>query len=152
MCTLALHVFQVSGVWAPFQQKGLNDSNFVTLCDKVHMEQINNSFCKYLLGVNKYTSNHAAKGELGTCSWSFMIDFTCHAVKYWLTLCKYDKNSLVYKSYLDSYQTLMDNPKSHTWFSAINNILSQFNLLKGTWVIDRIITELFTVNSCFTTY
>jgi hypothetical protein len=77
-------------VWAAFQIKGLNDKNFLNLCDKVSIEKINGSFCKYLLGVNKYTSNHAVKGELG--SWGLILDFIRHAVKYWFRVC--DSNKL----------------------------------------------------------
>jgi hypothetical protein len=83
------------------------------------MPSLRRYFVNSYFGVNKYSSNYAVKGELG--SWSYMIDFTCHAVKYWLRL--------VYKSYLDSYKAVMDNPKSNTWCNAIKNVLTKFDLL-----------------------
>jgi hypothetical protein len=52
------------------------------------------------------------------------------SIKYWLRICKHDKNSLVYKRYLDNYQTHRDSHKTITWqFNSIKNILKQFNLL-----------------------
>ena len=33
--------------------------------DDLHIEKLNVTFCKYLLGVNKKASNLAVKGELG---------------------------------------------------------------------------------------
>jgi hypothetical protein len=77
--------------------------------------------------VSAYSPNLAAKAELGR--WSFMIDFIGHAIKYWLRICKHDRNSLVYKRYLDNYQTHRDSLKTITWCNSIKNILKQFNLL-----------------------
>ncbi|MCG8429717.1 MAG: reverse transcriptase family protein [Candidatus Omnitrophica bacterium] len=116
-----------SEVWAPFQFNGLNDKNIVDLCDKMPIENINNSFCKYLLGVNKYASNYAAKGELG--SWGFGLDCVYNAIKYWLRICDYDKDSLLYKSYLENIQNYRRRKTSQNWCTHVKNILQQFDLL-----------------------
>lgn len=116
-----------SEVWSPFQMNGLNDSNFVNLCDKIPVENINTSFCKYLLGIHKYASNYAVKGELG--SWGLGIESICHAVKYWLRIYSYDQDSLLYKSYLENYQNLLNKPSTQNWCSYIRLILNKFDLM-----------------------
>ena len=115
-----------SEVWAPFQFKKLNENNFYDLCEKVPIEKINNSFCKYLLGVNKFTSNHAVKGELG--SWGLSIDCLYQAVKYWFRICECDKNSLLYKSYLENYKNLRAKESTENWCTYVKQILAQFDL------------------------
>ena len=118
-----------SEVWAPFQLKGLNSNNFLNLCDKVCIEKINNSFCKYLLGVNRYSSNYAVKGELG--SYSLIIKFILHATKYWLAMCDSDRNSLVYLSYLENCKDLKKTT-NFNWCTHIKRILTEFNM-KDVW-------------------
>jgi len=48
--------------WAPFLLKGLNDSNFLHLCNSAALENINIKFCKYILGVHRKSSNIAVLG------------------------------------------------------------------------------------------
>jgi hypothetical protein len=57
-----------SEVWSPFEVKGLDSLNFMNLCDKSQIEKLNKTLCKYLLGIHIYSSNLAAKGELGSHS------------------------------------------------------------------------------------
>ena len=89
---------------APFQIKGINNKNFVNLCDKMPIETINNSFCKYILGVNKFA--YAVKGELG--SWGLGLNSLYFSIKYWFRICHFDRDSLLYKAYLDNLQNLRD--------------------------------------------
>ena len=64
--TLILPIIRYcSEVWSPFLSKGLNDNNFLHLCDKLIAEKLHTSFCRYLLFVNKKTTNAAVRAELG---------------------------------------------------------------------------------------
>jgi len=76
--------------------------------------------------VNKNTSNHAVKGELG--SWGLMTYFVSHSIKYWFRICDSDKNSLLYKSYLENYQNLTHKPVNSNWCTFIRHILTEFDL------------------------
>ena len=120
-------------VWAPFKLKSLTPDNLLVLCEKCPIEKINNKFCKYLLGLHKYSSNLTSKGELG--SHGLLLDCISHSIKFWLRLCNddMDQDSLVYKSYKENYQNFISHPKSDNWCHHINNILVNFNL-SSLWI------------------
>ena len=54
-----------SEIWSIYAISGLNESNFMKLCDSLPVEKIHVQFCKYLLGVGKKSTNAAVKAELG---------------------------------------------------------------------------------------
>lgn len=110
-----------SEVWCPFLVVGLNDINFMNICDATPIEKIMIKYGKYLLGCNKRTSNTAVRGELG--QYPLLCTLLPHAVKYWLSLCTGDKSSLRWKAYLDSYNS---SNRSPNWSQCIRILLSQF--------------------------
>ena len=42
-----------------------NPDQFLKNLDRYHFEQVQNKFCKWIVGVNRYTSNSASRAELG---------------------------------------------------------------------------------------
>ena len=85
------------------------------MCNNSVIEKVNDKFCKYLLGVHKYSSNLAVKGELG--SHGLLIDCILHSVKYWLRFCEedMDRTSLVHKSYEENLRLLSAKPNVDSW-------------------------------------
>jgi hypothetical protein len=111
-----------SEVWSPFQIKNKNlcHDNFMTICDNLILEKLNIKLCKYILGVHKFTSNNAVRGELG-CH-PLLINFWTHSIKYWLRLQALDPNDhMVKKSYIDS--TFWASDKTISWPSYVHKIL-----------------------------
>ena len=51
---------------------------------KSQVDKVNISFCKWLLGIHKYSSNLGVLGELGR--YPFIIDIIKMLVKYWIKL------------------------------------------------------------------
>lgn len=109
-------------VWCPFETKGLDNSNIVSICDKSAIEKLNNKICKYLLGVHKYSSNMATKGDLG--SHGFLIDCMYHSIKLWTRLCdsNFDQSSLVYKSFLENHSNASNGGNINNWCHHIKQI------------------------------
>lgn len=80
--TLVMPVMRYcSEVWSIFFTKGLNESNFMHLCETLCVEKNHLQFCKYLLGVNRKATNVAVKAELGRHA--VLPDLIAHAAKYW---------------------------------------------------------------------
>ena len=116
-----------SEVWSIFATKGLNDSNFLKLCDSTVVEKIHVQFCKYLLGVGKKSSNAGVRAELGRHA--ILPELLAHSAKFWLRLCNHDPSSLVYKAYLDMHS---DKTDGNNWADGIKRIWSEFGL-GGIW-------------------
>ena len=106
-----------SEVWSVYFIKGLNESNFMQLCDSIFIEKIHVRFCKYLLGVGKKSVNAGVKAELGR--YALLPDLLAHSAKYWLRLCTHDPSSLVYKAYLDMYPEVGNG---NNWASGIQKM------------------------------
>ena len=79
--TLVLPIISyASVVWAPLYMHKVTVDNFMFMCDKSPVEKINLKLCKYLLGVNKSSTNTAVKGELGR--YPILINILDHSVRY----------------------------------------------------------------------
>jgi hypothetical protein len=64
-----------------------NDSHFISnLYSRNPLDKLNISMGKYVLGVNKRTTNLAIYGELGR--YPLYIDTIIFIIKYWVRLCK----------------------------------------------------------------
>ncbi|KAL5005625.1 hypothetical protein ScPMuIL_016783 [Solemya velum] len=133
-----------SEVWCPFYIAGLNETNFMNICDGTPIEKIWLRFGKYLLGCNRTTSNAAVRGELG--QYPLLLALLPHAVKYWLSLCAGKKTTLCWMAYLDSYTYLDRIPN---WSQCIHILLSKFDLgltwdNQGALCINRTVRHLHT--------
>ena len=114
-------------VCAPFEVKKLQLSNLLSVCESCDIEKLNNKFCKYMLGVHKYSTNLVIKAELG--SHGLLIDCLLHSMKYWLRFVnkKVDVNSLVYKSYVENLQIIKSRSDCENWCFYVKKILTTFN-------------------------
>jgi hypothetical protein len=119
-----------SEVWSIYSIKGLNESNFLKLCDSVFIEKIHVQFCKYLLGVGKKATNAGVKAELGRHA--LLPDLLAHSAKYWLRLCEHDPSSLVYKAYLDMYTDKTKVNGSNCRVRGVRKMWTEFGL-SGIW-------------------
>ncbi len=114
-------------VWSPFYCKNFDATKIIKNCDNVPGEKVLLKFYKYLLGVNRRTTNAAVRGELG--QFPLLITTLPLSIKYWLRLCNLDPDSLVHKAYLEAFT----NRYSHVnWTSYINSICNKFSLSQ-TW-------------------
>ena len=112
-----------SEVWSPFVMKKVNDTNFLHLCDNFALENVHTKFCKYLLYVNRYSSNAAVKGELGR--YPVLTGLLCHSVKYYMALRERNDESLVLKSYQQNCNLADKNIAC--WYSCLRHLLGKMS-------------------------
>ena len=91
-------------------------------------------FLKQLLGVSKYSTNVAVRGELG--SFPVSIYILIQSVKFWLHLLQLPKNSLAYESLSEA------TSNNTNGVLCIQKILSRFGFLhvwdnKATFAVDK---------------
>ena len=108
-----------SEVWGIIAMGHLVVNNFKKACENLPVEKLN--LCKYVLGVNRKTTNDAVRGELGR--YPLLIDILSQTVRYYERIKTLENESLVKLSYLDSIQT---NYKS-SWTSCIQTVYSEFS-------------------------
>ena len=93
---------------------------------KSPLEKLNINKYKYLLGVNKRTSNIAVCGELGR--FPVYIDTVMAMIKYWLRLYKESLNNKLLKDALRDNINMMNSGKD-CWLTCVYCILKEFNLV-----------------------
>ena len=127
---LALHLFDTlvapiityaGVVWAPLSVHKITEDNFINICDKSPIERLNVKLCKFLLGVQKSSTNSAVKGELGR--YPLLINILDHAVCYSNRIYSLNDKSLVKLSCLDTNV----NNVYECWTSAIHKIQRTFS-------------------------
>jgi len=92
--------------------------------DKAPFEQINNKFCKYVLGVSSRASNFAVKAELGR---EPIFAFICsQALKYWTRILNMSQDRLVKSAYLSELE--IHAAGGHSWASFIASLLKLINV------------------------
>ena len=131
-----------SEVWGPLamnMHRVQPTSSLEDKYDTLKFDKFQLRFLKQLLGVNKYSTNCAVRGELG--SFPVSIYIMSQAVKFWFHLLQLPKNSLAHKS-LSEASSLNNN-----WILCIRNILSQFGFShvwdnQATFNVDNLINAL----------
>ena len=83
--------------------------------EKVHLMSL-----RYILGVHNKVAIDALYGETGRLP--IYIDIICNMMKYYERLINFEKDSLIYKSYMCS--TDMQNSNISSWFSNIKHIMN----------------------------
>ena len=111
-------------VWSPYLIKNLSENNILQVCDKCVFEKINVKLCKYILGVRKFATNAAVRGELGR--FPLLIKMLPLAVKFWSRTCTLDVDNIVKISYLDSVSNFTG--EVNNWPSTIHHLLSTFHM------------------------
>jgi hypothetical protein len=127
-------------IWAPFTLKNMNDGNFMVYAEKCEAEKLNIKLCKYILGVGKYTTNAAVKGELGR--FPLMINMLSQTFNYWTRICQLSTCNIVKISYLDNL--CCNVTKGKYWSGVIFDILKFFDL-ENIWESQG--TEEFSINT-----
>ena len=104
-----------NGIYPEFS---LEKNIMMITCQK----KIHSRFCKFILGVGKYTSNIASKAELGR--YPLMIFALLQSIKYWLHLNKnpFDK----YRKYSYATQIHIDGSAESTFSHHISCLLKYF--------------------------
>ena len=72
-----------------------NPDQFLKNLDRYHFEQVQNKFCKWIVGVNRYTSNSASRAELGV--YPLLLYIIRHSFDYMKNLKK-STNPLLQKA------------------------------------------------------
>ena len=127
-----------SEVWAPYLLKTLNNTNLLSICDKLPSEMLHIKVCKLILGVHKKSTNNAVRGELGR--FPILITMLCLSIKYWYSLndkCMKGCKSLVINALLDNRK--LCETGTFSWSSGINKLLKLINRL-DIWYKPNIIT------------
>ena len=99
--------------------------------DNRYTEKVHLKFLKILLGVNKYTSNIVAHGELGRHP--LYIDICKSYVKYWIKLMHANENGqdLIYDAYLYNMKCMKHNETC--WMTSIRSLLNDCGM-NEIWV------------------
>ena len=93
----------------------------MSICDQSPIEKLNVKLCKFLLGVNKSSTNSAVRAELGR--YPLVINVFDHAVRYSNRIYSLDDESFVKLSCLDSNT----NSVRDSWTLAIQKIQHTFS-------------------------
>ena len=130
---IATYCGSIWGVLCTGKNTDVYDLNFY---DKAPLEKLNIKLCKYLLGVNKFSVNHAVRGELGR--YPMLINVLDMCTKFKKRLFALPDENLMKKSYLELTESLTNTElydteaiKNSTWHSRVNN-LTQIGLGDNT--------------------
>ena len=104
----------------------LNNNAFIEhLMKKYQVDKVNISFCKWLLGIHKYSSNLGVLGELGR--YPFIIDIIKMLVKYWIKLrTKRSYKSLLHDCLCEA--ELIDASGGQSWLTWLKFVCKMFGI------------------------
>ena len=130
---IATYCGSIWGVLCTGKNLDIYDINFY---DKAPLERLNIKLCKYLLGVNKFSVNHAVRGELGR--FPMLINVLGMCTKFNKRVSALPDNNLMKKSCIElanslNNQDLYDKHdiEKRSWQSRVNH-LSQIGLGEQT--------------------
>ncbi len=106
-------------------------------------EKVHSSFCKFVLGVSKFSSNYAVLGELGRFPIEHRI-MVSH-ILYWLRLEKEDQGSLLKSAFKECKESKHDFYASIVFnlsYLGLSNLLQSPNVYKESYVKNVISTRL----------
>ena len=107
--------------------KKFYDSYFNKLCSDLPAEKLHIKFCKYVLEVNRHSTNLAVTGELGR--YPLYIEVLLSMIKYFTHLSSQECSGLVAEAFEASRKLHSGNKKS--WYNNITEILDFFNIDKN---------------------
>ncbi len=100
--------------------------------DRLVFEQLNNKMCKYALHVGRYTSNMAARAELGRMP--LLISIATLTIRYWASVIK-NPSKLTFHAYQE--EKTLDTAGQKNWVTVARTILEQSNLAT-VWTAQRV--------------
>ena len=115
---ILLYGSEIWGCFINMKHKSDIICDFSKLTSVFQADKLNIHFSKYILGVNKYSSNFAVMSELGRLP--LTIDIFKNTIKYWARIEK-SNNLLLKNAYLEIVQ--LHNSGLHTWYSYILHIM-----------------------------
>ena len=118
------------------------DLNFY---DKAPLEKLNIKLCKYLLGVNKFSVNHAVRGELGR--YPMLINVLDMCTKFKRRVLSLSNDNLLKKSCLDINASISD---THLYEQCAKKLSwqSRVDYLSGIGLGERTKSLLQNIYSC----
>jgi hypothetical protein len=122
-------------IWLPNQFPNIIKKEIKNY-DVLPFERLHLMFCKYILGVNKSTTNTNVRKELGRLP--LIIACFISTIKYWSYILEKPKDSLLYQTYLSE----MEN--NSTWIQSLQIILNICGL-QSNWDTQSPITEQATI-------
>ena len=118
--------FYSSQIWGCLNipQNNTYDDIIKLFSRRKHIEKVNISLCKWLLGVHKYSSNFGVLGESGR--YPIFLDISQGAVKYWQNLQrKRTEKSLLHDCVCEA--EVIDAMGSISWISWMELICNELN-------------------------
>ena len=113
-----------SEIWGTFHPNKLkNEQSFYKLCNEFTIEKLNIKACKFILGVNKRSTNAAVMGELGRFPLLFSV--FVNIIKYWLRLV--DSEDTLLQNALKVSQDVHEKEQV-SWISCVYSIIEFLNL------------------------
>jgi len=95
-------------------------SDIQSSCYDSTFEKVQTNFCKFVLNISKFASNHAIRAELGRYPLSVQTNLTM--IKYWYRLENLNDNSLL----SSCFKVCKNN--NHEWYLNIKNFLNKNGL------------------------
>ncbi len=118
-------------IWCPLLTCTAPPEKLYDMCHNLPNEKVLLLYGKYLLGVNRRTTNSAVRGELG--QYPLALQFLAQSIKYWLRISSDDmSSSLVNKAYIECNKNLSKTSLCN-WAKCIRQLLIQCNL-ENVWV------------------
>jgi exonuclease III len=120
-----------SEIWGEFDTRRTTrswDEQLYDWCHKIKMEKTHLTFCRYILGVNRFTAIDAIYGELGR--YPMLIEIFCNMFKYWHRLKSLEnspRNRLLIES-LNIRETHMNGMLCNKWLHTLLYVLKQCKL------------------------
>ena len=107
--------------------------------DSLKFDKFQLRFLQQLLGLNKFSTNVAVRGQLG--SFPVTIFILIQSIKFWLHLLERPINSLARRSLCDAVSS------NSNWVTSIKNIVSYFGFAhvwenQGTFSNDKLVNAL----------
>lgn len=136
-----------SEIWGTFNPTKLkSDQSFYKVCTESVIEKLNVKLCKFILGVNRRSTNAAVMAEIGRFPLFFGI--IVNLIKYWIRLEKSENHLL--KEAL-SLSKKIHNRGQTSWISCIFSILKYLDLsteyiLRTNLNIKKLILKKLTIS------
>lgn len=127
--SVLLYGAEIWGSFCPTKLK--NQHTFYKLCNDISIEKMNIKACKYILGVNRYSTNAAVMSELGRFPLFFSIIISM--IKYWYRL--ENSNDQLLRNAYDMNKSMYRKGKN-CWTSCIYKIL-EFLDIKEEYILKK---------------
>lgn len=116
---------EIWGIYNPTSSKFRNGISFEKMYKTIEPEKLHVKFSKFVLGVNRKSTNFAVMSELGR--YPFYLDIIKNMLKYWYRLENFDQNSLLFDAF-ECAKVTNSAYGNNTWYSTIKHIAEFLDL------------------------